>query len=117
MIDNICGFGVLFVLSVVTALMVFSLLRNCLRALLENVVKLPPCTTFYTRLLAIGLVSIALSAALGTQFDLKKDAAFMEYIWKIASGLSSTFGQTCLFLAGYLVVVTVLVAALRRQSE
>lgn len=117
MIENICGFGVLFVLSVSTALVAFSLLRNGLCALLEDVVKSPPCTTFYTRLLAIGLVFIALSAALGTQFNLKKGSEFMEYVWEIAKGLSSTFGQTCIFLTAYLVMVTILVAVLRRRNE
>jgi hypothetical protein len=117
MIENVFILVVRLVLSVVTALVVFSLLRNALRALLEDVVKLPPCTTFYTRVLGIGLIFIALSAALGNQFDLKKDAAFMEYVWRIASSLSSTFGQICLFLTGVLVVVTILVAVLRRRNE
>lgn len=117
MIENIYGFAVLFVLAGVTALIVIFLLRKSLGALLENVVKLPSCTTFYTRLLSIGLVCIALSSALGTSFDLKKDAAFMEYVWKISSGLSAAFGRTCLFLTGFLIIVTILVAVLRKRSE
>ncbi|MSR56866.1 MAG: hypothetical protein EXS05_04250 [Planctomycetaceae bacterium] len=117
MAANICGFAVLLVLAVVTALVAHFLLRRSLHALLDEVVKLPPCTTFYTRLLAIGLIFIALSAVLDTQFDLKEDAAFMEYVWKIADGLSSTFSMICLFLTGYLFVATILVAVLRRKSE
>jgi len=117
MSNNICGSTVLFVLAVATALLVYFLVRKSLRALLDDVAKLPPCTTFYTRLLAIGLIFIALSSALDTKFDLKKEAAFMEYVWNIADGLSSAFGYICLFLAGYLVVVTILVAVLRRTSD
>ena len=117
MSNNICGSTVLFVLAVATALLVYFLVRKSLRALLDDVAKLPPCTTFYTRLLATGLIFIALSSALDTKFDLKEEAAFMEYVWKIAGGLSSAFGYICLFLAGYLLVVTILVALLRRTSD
>jgi hypothetical protein len=117
MTGNIWGFAVLLVLAVVTALVAYFLLRKNLRGLLDDVVKLPPCTTFYTRLLAIGLIFIALSAVLNVHFDLKENAAFMEYVWKIGGGLSSTFGTTCLFLTGYLFVATILVAVLRRKSE
>lgn len=117
MTGYICGFAVLLVLALVTALVAYFLLRKNLEGLLDDVVKLPPCTTFYTRLLAIGLIFIALSGALNTRFDLKEDAAFMEYVWKIAGGLSTTFGWICLFLTGYLFVATILVAVLRRKSE
>ena len=117
MADNTWGFFVLLILAVVTALLAHFLLRGSLRALLNDLVKLPPCTTFYTRLLAIGLIFIALSAVLDTKFDLKENAAFMEYVWKIASGLSSNFGRICLYLTGYLFVATILVAVLRRKSE
>ncbi len=114
---NIYGFAVLLLLALVTALVAYFLLRKSVGDLLDDVVKLPPCTTFYMRLLGIGLIFIALSAALNTRFDLKGDVAFMEYVWKVGSGLSSTFGWICLFLTGYLFVATILVAVLRRKSE
>jgi hypothetical protein len=117
MAANICGFAVLLVLAIAIALVVILLVRRSLRSLLDDVVKIPPGTTFYTRLLAIGLIYIALSGALGVQFDLKDDAAFMEYVWKVASGLSSTCGFICLFLTGYLFVATILVAVLKRKSD
>ena len=78
MAANLCGFTVLLIFAVITALAVYFLLQRSLRTLLDDIVKIPPCTTFYTRLLGIGLTLIALSAVLGTAFDLKKDAAFME---------------------------------------
>jgi hypothetical protein len=117
MIENTCGFAVLLVLSLGVALLVHLLVRKSLRSLLDDVVALPSGTTFYTRILVIGVFFIALSGALGTAFDLKKEAAFMEYVWKIARGLSSTFGLTCLFLTGYLLILTILVAVLRRRHE
>ena len=117
MTGNIFGFAALLVLAVGTALVVYLLLQRSLRALLEDLVKLPACITFYTRLLAIGLVLIPLSAVLGVSFTLGADAAFMEYVWKIAGGLSSAFGMICLFITGYLLVATILVAVLKRKSE
>ena len=117
MANNIWGFAVLLILALVAALLAHFLLRGSLRALLDDVVKLSPCTTFYTRLLAIGLIFIALSAVLNAKFDLEENAAFMEYVWRIAGGLSSTLGNICLFLTGYLFVATILLAVLRRKSE
>ena len=117
MVNNIFGFTVLFVLSILTALAVLLLVQKSLRALLDDVVKLPPGTTFYTRVLAIGLVFIALASVLDVKFNLEEDAAFMEYVWKIADGLSSVFGLISLYMAAYLIVVTILVAVLRHRSE
>lgn len=114
---NIYGFTVLLALSSAVALLVSALVHKSLRTLLDEVAATPSCTTFYTRVLHLGVFFIAFSGALGTSFDLKKEAAFMEYVWKVAGGLSSTFGLLCLFLAGYLLILTILVAALGRRHE
>jgi peptidoglycan/LPS O-acetylase OafA/YrhL len=115
-VENASGLIALLVLSVGIAWMVHRLIRKSIRTLLDDVLGLPAATTFYTRTLTIGIFFIALAAAL-VPFDLKKDAAFMEYVWRIANGLSSTFSGTCLFLIGYLTLVTILVATLRRRHE
>jgi cbb3-type cytochrome oxidase subunit 3 len=117
MLQNISGFVVLLIISIAIALIVYALARKSLRSLLEEVVKLPSGTTFYMRLFLIGLVFIALSSALDVQFDLKEKAAFMEYVWRVADGLSSTFGITCLFIVGYLLLITILVAVLRKRND
>jgi len=114
---NIIAFVILFAIAGASAFIVIALLQKSLRLLLEDVVKLPACTTFYTRVLSIGLVFIALSGALGVTLDLKKGSACMEYVWKVADGLSAAFGNTCVFLLGFLIVVTILVSVLRRRSE
>ena len=115
MVENIYGFAVLFILSLATALVVHLLVRKSLRDLLDDTVKLPSGTTFYTRILLIGLFLIALAATVETNFNLKEGSAFMEYVWKVGDGLSSAFGNICLFLAGYLLLITILVAVLRRK--
>lgn len=115
MYENIYGFAILFILSLATALVVHLLVRKNLRVLLENTIKIPSGTTFYIRVLLIGLYLLALAAAVQTNFNLKEGSAFMEYAWKVADGLSSAFGNMCLFLVGYLLLITILVAVLRRR--
>ena len=115
--ENIWGSAIMGVLAVGVALVVFFLIRKSLRALLDEVVGLPSCKTFYTRILLLGMLFLALSVALQTDFAFKEDAAFMRYVWEVADGLSSTFLEICLFMTGYLVIVTILVAALRRRHE
>ncbi len=115
--QNISVFIVLLTISVAISLLVYALVRKSLRGLLDEVVKLPSATTFYMRLFLTGLVFIALSSALDTNFFLKKDAAFMEYIWRVADGLSSVLGFTCLFITGYLFLVTILIAVLRHRHD
>ena len=117
MLGNIYGFAVLFIISIGVMLTVYILISKSLRHLLDEVVKLPSGTTFYLRLLSIGLLFIAFSASLETNFNLKNNAHFMEYVWKVADGLSSMFGNTCLFIMGYLTLVTILLAVLRFRHD
>ena len=116
-IANLCGFVCVTSSAVAVALLVHRLVLPALAGLLDETVALPACTTFLTRVHLIGLLAIALSATLKVSFDFKDGAAFMEYVWKIADGLASSFGLTCLFLFGYVVIVTVLVAAFRRRHD
>lgn len=115
MIQNIIGFVILLLVSIGTALLVYALVQKHLSTLLDKVIRLKAGTTFYIRVFLIGLVFIALSAALDVQFSLKQSAVVMEYVWKIADGLSTVFGQTTLFIFGYLILVTILIAVLRKK--
>ena len=117
MVQNISSFVVLIAISIAISLLVYILARKSLRDLLEEVIKLPSGTTFYMRLFLIGLIFIALSSALDREFNLKEGSAFMEYVWKIADGLSSVFGITCLFITGYLVLITILIVVLRHRHD
>ena len=115
MAENIYGFAALFILALATALVVHLLVRKSLRDLLDSTVKLPAGTMFYTRILVIGLYLIALAAAVKANFNLEEGSAFMEYVWEVGDGLASAFGNICLFIAGYLLIITILVAVLRRK--
>ncbi|RJP58983.1 MAG: hypothetical protein C4541_07000 [Candidatus Auribacter fodinae] len=116
MMPNILGFVVLFVVSLGLSLAAFVIINKNLRTVLDDVVKIPDCTTFYSRILVIGLLCIALSSAFGVPFNLPAEAAFMEYVWKVADGLSEVFGSMLLFLAAYLVMITIIITVLRKSK-
>ncbi|MEW6444078.1 MAG: hypothetical protein AB1640_24295 [bacterium] len=117
MSENLCWFAVLVALTVASALVVTALVRRHLRALLDEVIRLPSGATFYSRVFGIGVLFIALSAAFDVPFDLKPDAATMEYVWKVADGLSSALSLTCLFLTAYLLLITILTAVLKGRHD
>jgi len=41
----------------------------------------------------------------------------MEYVWKVASGLSNVLEQMLLYLGGYLVLTTVILATLKIKDD
>ena len=99
--------------SLAISIVVFFLLRPSLGDLLRHTLKLTSGITFYLRSFFLVLFLSALSAAIGTAFDLKPGSRFMEYVWKVAEGLSSALEKILWFVAAYLVLVTILVATLK----
>jgi hypothetical protein len=114
---NTYAFLALFVLSVALAIGLFFQLRDALHGLLQRTMRLPDAVTFYLRSFFILLFFSALAGALGISFDLKSDSHFMEYVWKVASGLSTVIGQILLSLACYLVLTTVILATLKIKDD
>ena len=117
MSSNNTAFLILITLSLLTSLGIYTLISRSLRNLLTEIVRVPACTIFFTRSLLICLTCVTLSSAIGRTFDLRADAAFIEYVLKIAPGLSPIFLHTWLFLLGYLVLVTVIVAVRGGRNE
>jgi hypothetical protein len=117
MSSNNTAFLILITLALLTSLGVFALTARSLRKLLTEIVTVPACAIFFTRSLMICLISVSLSDAIGQKFDLGANAALMEYMLKIAPGLSPIFLHACLFLLGYLVLVTVIVAVRGGRNE
>jgi hypothetical protein len=111
------AFLVLLLLSLAVPIILFLLLRGSLHQLLQHTVKLEAGVTFYLRSFLLILFLSALSAAVGTSFDLKPDSRFMEYVWKGAEGLSGTLEKTLWFVAIYAVLITVLVATLKIKND
>jgi hypothetical protein len=111
------AFLVLFLLSLAVPVVLFLLLRTSLRQLLQQTVKTDAGVTFYLRSFLLVLFLSALSAAIGTSFDLKPDSHFMEYVWKGAEGLSGTLEKTLWFTVVYAVLITILVATLKIKDD
>lgn len=111
------AFLVLLVLSLTVPIILFLLLRVSLRGLLQETVGLQAAVTFYLRSFLLVLFLSALSAAIGTSFDLKSGSRFMEYVWKGAEGLASTLEKSLSFVALYVVLITVLVATLKPKDD
>lgn len=114
---QLSAFLTLLVFSLVIPLIFFFLLRDSLFDLLRHTLKVQAGITFYLRSFLLVLFLSALSASIGTSFDLKPDARLMEYVWKGAEGVSSTLEKMLWFIALYLVVVTILVATLKIKDD
>ena len=111
------AFLVLLALSLAVPMISFLLLRVSLRDLLQQTVKLQVGVTFYLRSFLLVLFLSALSAAIGTSFDLKSGSRLMEYVWKGAEGLASTLEKSLWFVAMYVVLITILVATLKTKDD
>jgi preprotein translocase subunit SecG len=117
MILELSAFLVLLAISLAVPTILFLLLRSSLNDLLRHTLRLQAGVTFYLRSFLLVLYLAALSAAIGTSFDLKPDSRFMEYVWKGAEGLSSSLEKTLWFVAIYLVLITILVATLKVKDD
>jgi len=114
---NLIAFLILLVISFAVPTALFLLLRASLCGLLSHTIKLQAGITFYLRSFLLVLYLAALSGAIGISFDLKPDSRFMEYVWKGATGVSSSFQSMVCFVAVYLVLITVLVATLKVKVD
>jgi hypothetical protein len=117
MILNVIAFLVLLALAVAIPTILFLLLRDSLSDLLHRTLKLQSGITFYLRSFLLLLYLAALSGAIGISFDLKPESRFMEYVWKGATGLSSSLQNLVVFVSVYLILITILVATLKVKVD
>jgi hypothetical protein len=113
MIPNLVSFLILLAIAVAVPTILFLLLRSSLCDLLRHTLKLQGGVTFYLRSFLLVLYLASLSGAIGISFDLKPEAHFMEYVWKGATGVSSSLQNLVMFISVYLVLITILVATLK----
>jgi hypothetical protein len=114
---NTYAFLALLVLSAALAVALYFQLRDALHGLLQRTVRLPDGVTFYHRSFFVLLFFSALGGAVGFSFDLKPGSHFMEYVWRVGSGLSNVLEQMLLYLGGYLVLTTVLLATMKIKDD
>ena len=114
---NLIAFLILLAFAVAIPTILFLLLRSSLCDLLLHTLKLQAGITFYLRSFLLVLYLAALSGAIGISFDLKPESHFMEYVWKGATGLSSSIQYLVIFVSVYLVLITILVATLKVKVD
>jgi hypothetical protein len=108
---------VLWAASALIAILVYGLLRSLINDLVAQTAGMSAASTFFTRVLLLGLLFTALGGCLATEFEIKPDSPSLEYVWRFASGLSEALEGMSLFLFGYLALITLLVGALRRGRD
>jgi len=116
-LENIWATVILFLLSLIVMLVVISTLRRHLYDLVNETVKLPSAAIFYVRTFAISVIFLTLATIVTCEFKFKANTPFMEYVWGIAGELEDVFRYISLFLLGYLLLITILVAVLKRKHE
>ena len=114
---NLAGFVILLLLSFGLTLAIWAAVSKSLKALLDQVVKLPDGTTFYVRSFLILILLGAAAGANGPAFNLKITDPFMEYVWRVTGGLEDVCQYLLGILLGYVALVTVLVIVLRFRHE
>jgi hypothetical protein len=112
-----CGSAIYLGMALVVAFFVFLLLWGPARKLLKMNTRLAEARPFFIRVLFVMLMLAALSVAAGKSFAAEHSAAFMEYVWKAAGDLNTVFGLCAAVVAGYAIVLMVLVVGLGRQRD
>lgn len=114
---NVSGFLILLLLSVVLALGIRAALMPSLRSLLGRTVRVEGGLEFFVRAFSVIVLLASLGPAVGTTFSLKPDAQWMEAVWVVATGLGAVIVSLLMSLGAYLVIVTILLAALKPKQE
>ncbi len=107
----------LIVTAVVISVLLYLLLRWCLRDIIDEVVRLPAGRRFYLRMLLLVLILVAVASTIDNGVSVDTDAPFMTVVWEIAESLQVFFISLVFVLMTYAVLMTILVAALRRRNE
>ena len=112
----------LFVLAATVSLgfvmLLYRLINEFLKSLLDNLLNMPAATSFYSRLLLVSMVIIGIAGISDASFEgLGEDAEIMEYIWRLIEFFGAVLAPILTILGLFLVAVTVLVAALKPRSE
>ncbi len=96
------------------AILVFRLLEQPLRDLLDGLTNFPPATVFYTRILALVLLLIATKRAV---LFIDKPLDGWMSIWTVMSNWNDVMEPIFVTLLVFAGLMTILVAVLRRSHE
>lgn len=110
----------LAVLALGTAASVACLLRKPMHELLGANSYVAPAQRFYVRAFALVVSLGALAAIVGKDLpcsDQRKEMTGMEYVWWVVGGLENAFWSIGIFLLVYVLLLTILFAALGRYRD
>lgn len=111
------GYLVLFALAAGLGTLVFVLVWLPMSRLLSANSRLKQAKPFFVRTLMLIMLLGAIGPVVGTELNLPKTAAPMEYIWQAAGELQGSFIAVGLYLFGYVVIMTILAAALGKYRD
>lgn len=114
---QIISWLVLLALVGVTAWIVYRLIGKPLRPILDELIRMPACTDFYSRVFAVALVFTGLRTVVGSHEFGGDSNAFMEYVWSVLGNWSGMVDQLMIITLLYIVIITILVGILRRRGE
>lgn len=107
---------IILILSIVLAILTYRLANKGLSELLARTVSVPGGVIFFRRAFLLMLIYGGVQVV-GESPQLKPGAHFIEFVWAVASGLQNCFGFLFLTLAIYLILMTILVAALKPKDD
>ena len=111
---------VLAALAIAVAVAVTCLIAKPMGTMLGSNSYMAPGRKFYVRAFAVAASLAALATIAGRNIpaaDKGESMAAMEYVWWVVGGLQPAFLSIALFLMGYVVVLTILLAVLGRYRD
>ena len=106
----------LFIVSLVVGGICVVLVGRKLKALVTAVSKQEAAGSFYYRALIITVLFGVLAAVADKGISVTETDEVMEYVWQFASALEGVFWVISLQLLGYVLLTTILLAALGRRN-
>lgn len=108
---------VTLILAIVIAFLTYALAEKGLNELLTRTVIVPGGVVFFRRAFLLLLIYGVVAQAISANPQLKPGARFMEYVWAVADGLQNCFEFLFLTLVIYLILMTILIAALKPKDD
>jgi hypothetical protein len=110
------GLVTLLVIATGAAWGVYAVLHPPLRSLLDGVVRRSAATDFYLRAFLIVLIFSALTGVLESNPAATAGKPIMEQVWTVVSAVRSVLITMLVVLMCFVIMMTILVAALGRKS-
>jgi len=112
-LSELVSFAVALILGAVCVVLV----GRKLKALVTAVTRQETAGSFYFRALIITVLFGVLAAVLNEGISISEEDGVMKCVWDIADALEGAFWVISLQLLGYVLLATILLAALGRRNE